>query len=673
MLTTLEKILFLLAIGGSAILAIQTFGRMLQIIHRGQEKLAVDDLARRLLQGFLIFFTQRPVYKTRPIASLWHAGIALAFIFFLLVNLTDVVGAFFADFRLIMSLEALGWYRLIADLLSISALLGMSYFLLRRLVFDSPVLHYRSNVKLHPHATSGIRRDSLLVGVFILCHIGFRFLGESFLIAADGHPDRWQPFASLVANLWADLSPTAHLIGWHVSWWIALGLILAFLPYFPYTKHSHLFIGPINFATRPKREALGTLDAINFEDESIEQFGTATLTDLTQTQLIDAFACIMCNRCQDVCPAYVTGKELSPSTLEVNKRYEIKKHFNDLADGKTEPLLLLDFAISESAVWACTTCGACAEICPVGNEPFIDIMGIRRNQVLMESRFPNALQNAFRGIERNGNPWQMADDRLAWAKPLDFAVPTVAENPNFEVLYWVGCAAAFDPRAQETARALVTVLRHAGVNFAVLGNQETCTGDVARRAGNEYLFFEMAQANIETLNQVKPKQIITACPHCLHTLKTEYPAFGGHYEIVHHTQFINDLIGRGQIRLDKAKMESATFHDPCYLGRHNGVYSPPRQALTQAGLELVEMDRHGRNAFCCGAGGAQMWKEEEAGEEAVNLTRYQEAQATGAKTLAVGCPFCTRMLSDANAQADEGMRVRDVAEIVADAVADAVT
>ncbi len=667
MLTSYEKIFFVLFVLVSLYLTYTTFGRMIKVIMRGQGSLELDDLPRRFLYGLGAFLTQRPIYKIRPFSGLFHAFIAFAFIFYLLVNLTDILGGYFLPVHRFFNTDALGFYRLIADVLSVGALIGMSYFLIRRFVANSPALKYHENVKLHPQASAGIRRDSLIVGMFILLHVGFRFIGASFLVAMEG-PDAWQPFASLVSNFWRGLGETPQDIGWHISWWIALGLILAFLPYFPYSKHSHLFVGPLNFMTRPQRRALGALDPVDFEDESIEQFGVTKLTDLDQTLLVDAFACIMCNRCQDVCPAYVTGKELSPSTLEVNKRYGIKEHFNLLAAGEEDPLVMLDFAISESAVWACTTCGACSEICPVGNEPFIDIMDLRRNLVLMESQFPQQLQTAFRGMERNGNPWQMASDRLEWTKSLDFPVPTVEENPDFDVLYWVGCAAAFDPRAQETARALVKVLHHARINFAVLGNQESCTGDVARRAGNEYLFYEMANVNIETLNAVKPKRIITACPHCLHTLKTEYPDYGGNYDVVHHTQFINELIGSDKLKLDTNKMTEATFHDPCYMGRHNGVYQEPRDVLNASSVKLLEMTRSMRNSFCCGAGGAQVWKEEEPGEEGVNLNRYREARATGAKTLAVGCPFCTRMLVDANTQEGEAMQVRDVAEIVAEAL-----
>ncbi|OQY29132.1 MAG: [Fe-S]-binding protein [Anaerolineaceae bacterium 4572_5.2] len=560
-------------------------------------------------------------------------------------------------------------YRFLGDIFSVSVLLGVSYFLIRRFVLGSPVLTIRDNVKLHPKARDGMRKDSLLVGLFILAHVGFRFLGESFLIAQEGHSDLWQPFASTVSYLWSGMGPSAQLVGWHLCWWIALGLILAFIPYFPYTKHLHLIMSPVNFMTRPERRSMGELDALDFDDESIEQFGAAKLTDLSTSQVIDAFACIMCNRCQDVCPAYVTGKELSPSALEVNKRYGIKDNFTPLAQGEEDPLQLLEFAISESAVWACTTCGACVNICPVGNEPFRDILDIRRNQILMESQFPSELQAAFRGMERNGNPWQMSDDRMAWTESLDFKVPTVEENPDFDVLYWVGCAGAFDPGAQETARAFARIMDKAGVNYAVLGNQETCTGDTARRAGNEYLFFEMAGMNVETLNAINTKKIVATCPHCLHTIKNEYPEFGGKYEVLHHSEFINDLIGSGKVTLKGGEMTTATFHDPCYLGRHNEVYDAPREALKDAGLKLVEMGRSYEQAFCCGAGGAQMWKEEEHGSEAVNKNRYTEAQATGVDTVAVACPFCNQMLSDANTEEKGAMQIRDIAEIVADALA----
>ncbi len=668
MLTSIEKILFAVVLLASLYLTYITFSRMIKIVRHGQGQLKFDDLPRRIITGLMAFINQGQIIRHRRLTSLFHFFIAWGFLYYLLVNAVDVVEGYLPGFRFLGHGVPGGLYRLLADVFSMAVLVGMIFFLIRRFVAKVPVLTYHDNVKLHPKAWPGIPTDSLIVGGFILFHVGFRFLGTSFLVALAG-PDVWQPFASLVANLWRGLSSTSIAVGWHASWWLALGLILAFLPYFPYSKHAHLFIGPFNFMTRPRRQSPGALEAIDFDDESIEQFGVARLTDLSQTHLVDAFACIMCNRCQDACPAYVTGKELSPAALEINKRYYIRENMKQLAAGE-DPLPLLDYAISQSAVWACTSCGACVEVCPVGNEPMFDILAMRQDQVLMNGLFPNALKGAFTGMERNANPWQMAEDRLAWARSLDFPVPLVEQNPDFEVLYWVGCAGAFDPNAQAIARAIATLLHAAGVNFAVLGNNETCTGDVARRAGNENLFFEMARMNIETLNAIgaDKKKIVTGCPHCLHTLGREYTAFGADYTVLHHTQLIAELIGQGRLKLNGNSLEKVTFHDPCYLGRHNGEYDAPRQLLAQAGVTLLEMSRTKSDSFCCGAGGAQVWKEEEAGTEAVSVNRYAEAQGSGAQTIAVGCPFCVRMLNDANAAAGAPMKVKDVAEVVVEAV-----
>jgi Fe-S oxidoreductase len=295
-----------------------------------------------------------------------------------------------------------------------------------------------------------------------------------------------------------------------------------------------------------------------------------------------------------------------------------------------------------------------------------DIIDIRRDLVLTQGEFPNELQGAFRGMENSGNPWQMGESRMKWAEGL--TVPTVEETRDFEVLYWVGCAGSFEPRAQKVARALVQVLHAAGVKFAVLGDAERCTGDTARRAGNEYLFYEMAKANIETLNEAKPPRIVVTCPHCFHTIGKEYPQFGGNYKVVHHTTFINELIKAGRLKIAGGAHQNVTFHDPCYLGRHNGEYDAPRSALGAAGAAVTEMPRTRNDSFCCGAGGAQFWKEEEHGEARVNLTRYAEAKATGVDMLAVGCPFCLRMFTDA--RLDEtiqgGPDVKDVVEIIAE-------
>ena len=297
-----------------------------------------------------------------------------------------------------------------------------------------------------------------------------------------------------------------------------------------------------------------------------------------------------------------------------------------------------------------------------------DILDIRRDAVLMRSEFPNELQGAFNGMERQGNPWQIAESRVGWAQGLDIPVPTVNENPDFEVLYWTGCAVSYEPRAQQTARALVKILHAAGVNFAILGEQERCTGDVARRAGNEYLYYELANANVETLSSVSPKRIVVTCPHCLHNIGKEYHQFGGSFEVVHHSELIEELISSGKLPVaaNPSRWSNVTFHDPCYLGRHNDVVDAPRDVLGAMGAGNTEMPRNRKNSFCCGAGGAQFWKEEEPGDNKVSIERIQEAKATGADTIAVACPFCMRMFEDAGAEVGDKPAVVDIAEIVAD-------
>ncbi|MBZ0299376.1 MAG: (Fe-S)-binding protein [Anaerolineae bacterium] len=671
MLTPVEQMLFILLAALAVASGLTGFAEMLRIIQRGEGKLHLEGLLRRAWNALAIYLTQRTTLKTRRVTSLFHVAVAWGFTLYFLVNLGDVLEAFLPDYVFLENTGLLvELYRLAADVLSVAVLVGVIYFIIRRWVLPARrQLTFHANVLLHPKVQAGaVGQDSLIVAVFILIHVGARFLGQSARIAASG-PDLLQPFATLFSPLFAGTTADGLTLLIHGLWWVALGAILLFLPYFAQSKHAHLFMAPLNYLTRPERTSLGELEPINFEDEDREQFGAARLEHLPKTQIFDAFACIQCNRCQDVCPAYVTGKELSPSALEINKRYLIREQMTELAGGAESLHPLVGSVISESAVWACTSCGACIDICPVGNEPMFDIFDIRRDQVLVQGAFPAALQGAFNGMERQGNPWQQAaGDRFRWAIGLDFPVPTVAENPDFDVLYWVGCAASYDPRAQLTARALVKILHAAGVNFAVLGEQERCTGDAARRAGNEFLYSEMAAANVETLNAVQPPRIVVTCPHCYHNLAKEYHQFGGHYAVVHHTELIGELIQQGHLPVSAqpSQLPNVTFHDPCYLGRHNGILYAPRTVLSRLETPLVEMPRHGSSSFCCGAGGAQFWKEEEPGDQAVSVARYEEAKSTGAEILAVGCPFCMQMFQTAQSTVSGGPEIKDVAELIAE-------
>ena len=664
MLTLWEKILFTLALLATTYAAWKAVVRLVRIIGRGQGKPDWALARKRVVDALVKTVTLRPTWKMRFWPTIFHAMVAWGFMYYILVNFGDVLEGYIADFHF-MGTGALGnYYRLGADILSVSVLVGMTTLLIRRFIIKDSVLGTRDSIMLNPKARKGINRDSLIVGLFILFHVGFRFLGQSFAIALEG-PDPYQPFATAVASLWGGLSPTALTVAHHLAFWIALGLIMLFIPYFPYSKHIHLFFAPFNFALKPERRSPGELEPLDFEDESIEQFGALKLEDLQWYQLMDAYACIMCFRCQEVCPAYNTGKLLSPAAVEINKRYFLNYEGDRLANGEETSQTLTEFVIPEEAVWACTSCGACVEVCPLGNEPMRDIMDIRRGLVLMENTFPKQWETAFRGMERTMNPWNVpSSERMKWAEGIE--VPTIEDNPEPEILWWVGCAAATDARAQKTARAFAKILNAAGVNYAVLGEQETCCGDSARRSGNEYLFFELATANVEMLNEVAPKRIVTTCPHGFHTLKNEYPQFGGNYEVVHHSQFVEELLKEGKIKIDKDGLEKITFHDPCYLGRHNGEYDAPRFVLEQVGADLVEMEHTKNKSFCCGAGGAQIWKEEE-GDKRINLTRYAEAQETGAETVAVACPFCMIMLNDASKEAGENAPVvKDIVEIVAE-------
>jgi Fe-S oxidoreductase len=632
--------------------------RIIGHISSGQGKPDWSIIWKRIGDVIIKVGLFQPVFRFRLGPSILHAFIGWGLYIFLMVDLSEVIYGL-TEFRLLDQGGSIGdIYRLMADIANTAILVGIVSLAIRRFLLRPRNLTTRESTLLHPQARSGILRDSAIVASFIFIHNSARLLGESFYIAEAGVRDNWQPVISTVAGLWSGVDASRLLIGEHIMFWLSIGAVVAFLPYFPYSKHIHLFFAPINFALKPERRSIGELNFINLDDQSIEQFGAATMKDLGWEQIMDAYACIMCYRCQELCPAYATGKVLSPAALEINKRY----HLND--GGSTDvPMLNL---ISEEAVWACTSCGQCVDICPVGNEPMRDILHIRRNLTLMENRFPRQLETAFRGMERNANPWNVSQaDRMKWAQGLN--VPTVEQNPEPELLWWVGCAPATDSRAQKTAQAFAKILNAAGVSFAVLGQSEQCTGDPARRAGREDIFFGLASANVEILNEVKPKRIVTTCPHCLHTIKNEYPAFGGNYEVIHHTHLINELVGAGKISLEVSNDQyKVTFHDPCYLGRQNGILDAPRQALRSTGVTTIEMPRHERKSFCCGAGGAQMWKEEEPGTMRVNEARFQEAKETGANTLAVGCPFCMTMLSDAARAEGGSVQVKDVAELVAE-------
>ncbi|HEX6173850.1 MAG TPA: (Fe-S)-binding protein [Candidatus Binatia bacterium] len=658
MLTSLEKILFLLFLAVSLYYGGRRFYAVYRSIARGKPDGRFDQLPRRVIDALVNVVLQRSVFRMRPVVSFFHALVFYGFVFYFLVNLVDVVEGYIA-----LHVRGGLWnaFNLAADILTAAVLIGIISLVIRRFFVRPKDFDFPANVPVREGVREGIRRDSTIVSTFILFHVGSRLMYKASQVALEG-ADPWQPVSTAIAALFSGMTPGALEIFHHFFWWGALGSILAFIPYFPRTKHIHILMAPINLALRKKNP--GVLQPMDFENEEV--FGASKLEEFAWPRLMDAYSCIMCNRCQDVCPATNTGKALSPAAILINERFELNDLFPRFAAGVESPRPLLDFALNEEAAWACTTCNACIEVCPVGNEQMLHIMDVRRERVLSAAEFPNGLKNTFNQMETAGNPWGIsAEERLVWAKDLPFPVPTVDQNGNPDVLYWVGCAVSFDPRAQQIARNMAEILHSAGLNWAVLGKTEKCTGDTARRTGNEYLFAQMADENIAALNAVNAKVIITTCPHCFHTIGKEYPQFGGNYTVKHHTEFISELIRDGKLKIEPNSATAITYHDPCYLGRHNGIFDQPRSLIEMTGANLIEPERTGNNSFCCGAGGGQFWKDEERGKERVSTNRFRELKQTGAQTVATGCPFCLRMLTEETAKEDgSGPEVFDIAELV---------
>ncbi len=448
--------------------------------------------------------------------------------------------------------------------------------------------------------------------------------------------------------------------------WAHVLTILGFLAYLPYSKHLHIFSAAINvwFArTGPG----GRLEPLRFDDDSVPEeelrFGVGTAKDLTFKEVLDGFSCTECGRCQDACPAFATGKVLSPKLVVMGVR-------DNVFAQSEEPILGTN--VPEEMIWDCVTCGACVQACPVSIEHIDHIVDLRRHQVMVEANFPAEAEPMLRDIERASNPWGRAQsERADWASGLEGVRILEPGETAPEYLYWVGCASSFDERARSAAESTAKLLRRAGVDFAILGPRESCTGDPARRIGNEYVFQAFAEQNVATLNEAGVTKIIANCPHCFNTLGNEYPDFGGHYEVIHHSELLARLVREGRLAPAGAAGSSGgaplkvTYHDSCYLARHNDVLAGPRELAAAVG-DAVEMERSGKQTFCCGAGGAHMWMEERA--KPINVERVREAAGTGADTLAVACPYCAVMLDDGVQSEGVDLRVADVATLLAESI-----
>jgi Fe-S oxidoreductase len=484
-----------------------------------------------------------------------------------------------------------------------------------------------------------------------------------------------RPFAGIIAGfLSADIAPYIHEVGF----WLHIGVIMAFMNFLPYSKHLHVYTSIPNVFIS-SIEYPNKLEKMNFEDENLTKYGIVDIDDLNWKSMMDGYSCTHCGRCTSVCPANLTGKQLDPREIIVQVRertFDIgdilvkkQKFGEDVELSEIEQQKLAKTFVGEyqniDAIWQCTTCGACMQECPVSIEHVPVIVGMRRNLAMMEANFSPELQTTFGNLETNSTPWAFSSaERADWAEGLE--IPTAADTPDFDILFWVGCAGSYDDRAKKISVAFSKLMQKAGVNFAILGTEEACNGDVARRAGNEYLANMLITMNMETLTRYNVKKIVTICPHCFNTFRNEYKDFGGEFEVVHHTEFLNQLIKDGKLTIKAGSKMEIAYHDSCYLGRYNDVYEAPRNVIESVpGLNILEADRHHDRGLCCGAGGGQMFMEETEGKR-VNIERTEELLATGATTIAANCPFCMTMISDGvkSKDKDEEVKVLDIAEIL---------
>ena len=556
-----------------------------------------------------------------------------------------------------------GGYLFAADILAALVLVGFAYAIYRR-------------VLLRP-AYLTLGTDANLIILFTcLIIFTFQFINafQTLLPVAPGAYDYRGafPISGLLVGLTGmdAMSPAEVFAGYEAAYWLHMATILSFLVYIPGSKHLHLLAAAPNVFLKPLRREKAIVKT-DLENESLETFGLGKVSELNWKHVLNLYACTECGRCEEQCPAAATEKPLSPKKVIHDFKVDLLDQSDAILAGsfdQVKPVVREEAPITGDVLWSCTTCRACEDICPVNIEHLDFIIEARKYQVLMEASFPPEIQETFTNLENQANPWGFAaDSRADWCKGMD--VPLMGDKPEADLLWFVGCAGAFDDRGKKISRSMARVLRRAGVDFAILGPQESCNGDMARRAGNEYLAQMLIQQNVEMINAYRPKQILAGCPHCFNILKNEYPRFGAAYPVVSHAELLFDLHKQGRLRPNGAGVENLTFHDSCYLSRWNGILQQPRDLLRSINNgQLTELGRNRDKGFCCGAGGGRMFMEETLGKR-INMDRAEELVGSGASTVATACPFCATMLSDGLKDKQSGIAVKDIAEIVDEATA----